>query len=200
MFKSLILGAVLGGVTLFLWGAVSWLVMPWHMHGVHQFQDEAQVAQTLTANAPVSGVYLLPNVMDAQSGIGPETAQKQRAEAVARMKQGPYAFVAVTLNGLDPTQPRQYVWALALDVFCALVVSWLLMQTQELSYLTRVWFVTVTGVLIGVAGQLPNWIWWRFSDDFTAFGLLDAIVAWFLAGVVIARFATGKRPSLPTFR
>ena len=41
MFKSLFLGAALGGITLFLWGAVSWIMMPWHMHAMHEFEDEA---------------------------------------------------------------------------------------------------------------------------------------------------------------
>ena len=200
MFKSLFLGAALGGITLFLWGAVSWIMMPWHMHALHQFEDESQVAQTLTTNAPVSGIYLLPNVLHAQSRTHPEIAQKERAEAAARMRQGPYAFVAVTLKGMDPTKPAPYVYALAVDVICALLVSGLLMQTQELRYLQRVWFVTIVGLVVGTASQLPNWIWWRFSDEFTAIGFLDAVVGWLLAGIVIARFATGKRPSLPTFR
>jgi hypothetical protein len=200
MLKSLILGAALGGITLFLWGAVSWMVMPWHMHGMHKFEDEAQVAQVLTENAPVSGMYLLPNALHAPNLGHPEQATKERADAVARMQQGPYAFVAVTLNGMDPKKPDHYLNALAVDVACALLVSWLLMQTQGLGYLRRVWFVTVVGLLIGAASELPNWIWWRFSDNFTVIGLLDALVGWFLAGIVIARFAPGQRPSLPTFR
>ena len=30
MAKSLLLGALLGGLTLFAWGAFSYMILPWH--------------------------------------------------------------------------------------------------------------------------------------------------------------------------
>lgn len=51
MNKSLILGGLLGGLPLFVWGSISWMVLPWHLMTLEKFKDEATVAQALSTNA-----------------------------------------------------------------------------------------------------------------------------------------------------
>src|SRR5437867_7468408 len=79
MLKSLSLGGLIGGMVLFAWGVVSWMLLPWHLATLEKFKDEAKVAQALTANATKSGVYLLPNVHKHEPGM-PE-AKGKKAEA-----------------------------------------------------------------------------------------------------------------------
>src|SRR5207247_8551108 len=79
MLKSLSLGGLIGGLVLFAWGVVSWMLLPWHLATLEKFKDEAKVAQALTANATKSGVYLLPNVHKHEPGM-PE-AKAKKAEA-----------------------------------------------------------------------------------------------------------------------
>ena len=60
MLKSLVLGAILGGITASVWSFISWSVLPWHERALHSFQSEDEVAAVITSHVPVSGNYLLP--------------------------------------------------------------------------------------------------------------------------------------------
>src|SRR5262245_12672403 len=59
MKRNLLL-SLLAGVVLFVWGFVSWVVLPWHMNVAKKFADETAVAQFLKQNAPEGGIYYLP--------------------------------------------------------------------------------------------------------------------------------------------
>src|SRR2546427_13216093 len=78
MLKSLLLGGILGGLVLFAWGVVSWMLLPWHLATLEKFKDEAKAAQPLTANATKSSDYLLPNVHKHKPGM--QEAQAKKAE------------------------------------------------------------------------------------------------------------------------
>jgi hypothetical protein len=60
VLKSLVLGAVLGGITAFLWSFISWDLLPWHEKQLHSFQNEDEVSAIIASHAPQSGNYLLP--------------------------------------------------------------------------------------------------------------------------------------------
>src|SRR2546427_1340435 len=80
MLKSISLGGLIGGLVLFAWGVVSWMLLPWHLATLEKFKDEAKVAQALTANATKSGVYLLPNVHKHEPGMPEAKAKKAEAK------------------------------------------------------------------------------------------------------------------------
>ena len=200
MFKSLLLGGVLGGLAVFIWGVVSWMVLPWHAATLLRFQDEAVVTDTLSTQAPVSGVYLLPNVHADAGTAPPDAAQKLLQQASARLEQGSRAFVAFKRDGMNAGIPLQFAEGIALQIGLAVLVSWLLQQTQGLRYLRRVFFVTVVGMVIALASHLPNLIWWQFSLSYTLVQMADALIGWFIAGIVIALACEGRpRARSPLF-
>ena len=49
-------GGILGAVILFVWGFLSWMVLPWHADSMHTFKDETAIAQSIQANASKSGI------------------------------------------------------------------------------------------------------------------------------------------------
>lgn len=61
MIKKLVLGAVVGGIIVFAWGAVSWMALPWHEATLQRFSNEAQIAVAVRSGAHRDGVYFLPN-------------------------------------------------------------------------------------------------------------------------------------------
>ena len=90
MAKSLLLGGLLGGLTLFAWGAFSYMALPWHDMTLEKFADETALAQALVSNAGGSGMYLLPNPYKSSPD---RTAAQQEADEAAgmiRMMQGPF--------------------------------------------------------------------------------------------------------------
>jgi hypothetical protein len=189
MAKSLALGGLLGGIVLFVWGAISYMALPWHAMTLEKFTDEGAVAQALTANASDSGMYILPNPHKHKPGM--TTAQQKAAEegARTRMMQGPFLFAAVSLGGTRDMGQAMLLNVMS-NILAAALVTWLLLQTANLSYRRRVGFVVVVALAAGVVAHVPFWIWWKFSTSFTLVEFADLIIGWGLAGLLIAKVTT----------
>jgi len=182
MMQKLVKCAIVGGLVLFLWGMVSWAILPWHKMHMHKFQDEGRVARVISDNAPESGIYVLPNMMHL------EKDSQAMMEAQDNMRQGPFIFASVCLNGKDPDMAIPLVKGLIIKIVAAFLVTWLLLQTK-MKYNRRVGFVTMVGVVIALMGTLPYWIWFGFPVGFTIACIFEIVFGWFLAGLVIAKLA-----------
>jgi hypothetical protein len=169
---KIIKGAILGGLVMFAWFSLSWMVLPWHHHGIMPFKDEAAVAATLEANAPESGIYVVPH-----------TDMNKAEQATAR----PFAFVSVFAPGVDmkAAMPATMLKGLALYVVLAGLLSCLLAKSGGPCCPVGLSFKT--GLLAGLAAFLPLWIWWHFPCTFVAIGILDYLVAFTLAGFVVSK-------------
>ena len=191
MMKSLALGSLLGGLVVFAWSAVSWMVLPWHNSTMMSFVNEDAVAQVLVENAPTGGMYWLPGLppgYDSLSG-----AQKQAADAamIAKAKTSPF-FLGVVRRRVDDNMGRQMAYGLLFDILAALLITMLVMKTGDMSYPGRVMFVVTAALAVGVIAVLPNWVWWHYGTRYVLVAMADIVIAWLLAGLVIARVA-GQR-------
>lgn len=183
-----LLAAVLGGVIVFAWGAVSWMVLGWHAPTIQAFANEDQVAQVLVDNAPVSGIYLLPKPQPTQVAVPPAEAAPAQA--------GPFAFVAYAREGVDPQMTMPMAYAVAASILAALLIAWLVRAAEGLGYFQRVLFIATVGIVIAIAGRLPNWIWWHFSTEFMLVDLADVVIGWTLAALVMAALTGEERHRL----
>ncbi len=198
--KKLLLSAVLGGLAVFGWGSVSWMALPWHERALHGFADETQVAQVVMAKAPASGVYVLPYVPMSENNTHPDITERAMRDAQERRRQGPFIYAAVTREGVATDMARQFGLAIGVNVVVAWLIAMLLAQTQGLDYVRRAVFVATAGVIIGMAGYVPNLIWWHFPLAYTIVDVIDAVIGWSLAGLIIAGLVKGKATSSLSFR
>lgn len=181
MNKKLLKCALVGGVVLFLWGAFSWAVLPWHKMHMMKFTNEDQVASVVEDNAPMSGIYVLPNMMN----IPPNT--EKMAEAKLREKSELFMFAAVSVGGRSHSTMGAMVLNLILKVIAAWIVTWLLMCSRWTTFKHRVGFVTMVGLVIGLMATFPFWIWFGFPMGFTFACLLEIVIGWALAGCAISK-------------
>lgn len=172
--KSYILAVVLGGVVLFMWGFFSWAVLPWHQMSANEFTDELAVAKVLKDNAPAAGIYFLP------------FAEEDHREGETT------AFVNVLPDGFDMDMGKLMGKAIGGQMIAALLVLLLLRNTSGLAYLQRVGFVALVGLTIGFVSHFPYWNWFGFSDVYVLVTVVDSLIAWTLAGLVMAGFVHGK--------
>ena len=185
MPKQLILGSVLGGIVLFVWSFIAWTFIPWPGEPLRSFTNEGAVEQAIVSNAPVSGMYILPNPH--KTGVTPE----QQTAAEEKLMRGPMVFASVRLGAMRPF-PVLLITQLLVYIISALIVTFLLLKTVGLSYGQRVIFVTVCGLLIFLGGKMDEWVWWSFSTTYVLIELVVLVVGWTLAGLVIAKFARGR--------
>lgn len=166
MCKALVKGGVLGGIVIFIWSAISWMFLPWHMTTIHSFTNEDVLAKAIQAAAPQSGIYMMPMM----------TADKQL----------PQVFASIRLEGMS-SMTSGMVISVIIQMIVAFLVTWLLTKAAQLSYWGRVWFVTIFGVAAAISAYLPYWNWFSFSTGYTLVGMADLVISWFLAGLVIAK-------------
>ena len=160
---------IASAVILLVWGAVSWMVLPWHQMVANQFANESEVAETIGANAPKPGIYYLPfSHEDHKAG---ETA----------------AFVNALPKGYAPAMTKQLLIQFVGDLVSVLIVIYLLSQTAGLGYWGRVGFVALVGAAVGFISHFPYWNWFGFPTPYVAVIIIDSLIAWFLAGLMIAR-------------
>lgn len=182
MMQKLVKCALIGGLVLFLWGMLSWAILPWHKMYMHKFKDEGRVARVISDNAPESGIYMLPNMMHLDKD------SEEMMDARDNMRQGPFMFASISLEGRNPDKMVSIVKCLILKIVAVFLVTWLLLQTK-MRYNRRVGFVAMVGIVIALTAALPYWIWSGFSAGFTLTYLFEMIFGWFLTGLVIAKLA-----------
>jgi hypothetical protein len=178
--KSLLLGTLLGGLAAFVWSTVSWEVLGWHEKTLLGFQKDEEVAAMISSHTVQSGTYLLPYGQPTDPGL------------IDRMQKGPIMVAAVRRGGFG-SMAQGMVFQVLILMAAAFLLTWLLLQTSGLGYARRVAFLAVVGLSASVIVDLPNWNWWGFSGAFTAVNLADNTLTWLLAGLVIARFAKGRK-------
>ena len=182
--KKLLWGAVFGGLVVFAWGALSWMVLPWHANTLHAFTQEAAVVSALKEAAPVSGVYLLPSWRPTA-----RTVESRRVLA----KRGPLLLAVVNLEGADPSNPMYYLRGLLIQVLGAGCLTALLLSLRGLTYWGRVRTAMWVGLTAGVLCRLSDWGWWSFSTPFMLVSIMDLGVSWFFGGLAIAAVLQERR-------
>lgn len=198
MTGTLTKGALLGGLTLFVWGALSWMVLPWHMKTMNTFTDEKAVALALVGAAPASGVYMLPNGHPNDPNLTPEQRSAAMAQAKDRMTKGPIALVVVNLTGMDPDKMGPMLAkGFVVQALAALLFTWLLLQAGIAGYGARVLFVVVAALAGAVVCHLPNMVWMGYPADYTNVLMADTVVGWLLGGLVLAKITAPRRAAAP---
>lgn len=184
--KALAKGAILGGLTVFIWSSLSWMALPWHNTTLKQFTDEAPVAVALRKYATAPGIYLLPGC------TGNMQADMKKAE------QGPFAFISVRPGAKPRNFMGQLGQQLLTQIVGAFLLTWLVLQAKGVSYKIRLRMVVASALLVGILGFLPDMIWWEFPLEYTLINCLDLVIGWILAGLVIARFGVDDPPAEPS--
>jgi len=192
MRQSLALGGILGGLVLFVWGTVSWMVLPWHLMTLQKFTDEAAVAGILSLTASQTGAYILPNPHKHDPGMTQEQKKAAEEEGHRRMMRGPFMFASVSLAGARDMRSALLTTLLG-NILAAVLATWLLLRTSGLSYPGRVGFLVTIGLTAGVIVDLPNWTWWNFPTSYLSVAFADLLIGWLLAGLVIARVVRNER-------
>lgn len=170
--NKLITPAILGGLALFVWSSVSWMVLPFHNQSFKSFGNEGIVIGAMSLGDRGSGVYLLPQPKHGDGHDG---------------RKEPFAFVVYNKTGWGDMNFKMGL-ALAVDMLSAYFAAWLLLLAGVKGFVKKVFFLESLGIFAGLVVVVPNAIWWGYSDVFTFTALADLVIGWCLAGIVIAKF------------
>lgn len=183
MMNKIVKCGLIGGVILFLWGAIWWTILPWQGKQMKSFANEQVVQNAIAGNTDGSGLYILPNL----HGKGCSD------EAKARMSQGPFATVAVMSQGKNPCMVRSMISDLVVKIIAASLVTGLIFHfSGPYGFKRSLKFITIVGVVVAIAATLPYVIWFGFPIGFAISSMIETVIAWFLAGLAIGKILDKK--------
>ena len=186
--KRILLAAILGGLTLFVWMFVAHEFLGLGEMGVGEIPNEAVVLSAMRGAIPEAGFYIFPGV-----GLGLKPTRQQREAAMPeymkKYEQSPHGILVYH----PPSGPFHFGAALgrefALNVLQALLAAWLLtFAASGKGYSARVGLVIIAGVLAAISTNVEYWNWYAFPGNYVAGYMTTQIVGFVLAGFVIAAF------------
>ena len=180
---KLLLGAVLAGIVLMLWGWVTWGLLAGTMDIVRPPAEERALAAALGASIPEDGTYFLP-------WEGMEGDAQEQAAWKANHESGPIALLFVRTKGQSSDMGAMMGGGLVHFIVSAFLAGLLLKMALPAlgSYGARVGLVAFAGLFGAFAMELPLSVWWYVPWSYTLFNFFATVVAWFLAGLVLAAF------------
>jgi len=183
---KIFLGALLGGIVAFVWYFVSWMVLPWHYTTTESFRNEEFVGWVMKENITNDGVYMIPGISGDKGSSTPDELKQNLETQNEAMKRGPLVFSIIRGKGIDMESPAPYIYSFFIQFVGAGLISYLLKKGVDLYYFGRVMFCAFVGLTVGVLAYLPFWNWFGMPLHYTLVNMADLVIAWFLAGLLIA--------------
>jgi len=179
--KTLLKGAVLGGLVFFFWGNISWMVIGWHKSYMLELPNEEVFSNVIKQSVPKNGLYVIPY----HDGSDHEAAAQ-------KMQEGPFAYMALSPQGLNMNMLPFMLRSIFFNMFMAMLATFLLLQIAEYSFFHKVLFVKMIGLSAGIWTIFSNWNWWNFPGLYLVINFFDVAIAWGLMGVVLSKFVVKK--------
>lgn len=172
MSGRVILAAIVGGIAMFFWGFLSHTVLGLGEYGISALSnDQAVIESVQTATGGKDGLYVAPSAMPETATSGPTLFLVYRHE----MKMGP------DMSAMLPQMGGE----LAIDIVESFILAGLLSLTL-LGFMGKVGWAAAAGLMSGLATLGSYHIWYGFPAEYTAASLIDEVICFLLAGIVIA--------------
>jgi hypothetical protein len=188
----ILMAGVLGGLTLFIWGAVSHMASPLGEAGLKSLPGEETVTAALRQSVPEAGLYFFPG-MDMKVKMTPE----QEKAWTERYRTGPAGLLVYRPIGGEPYSPRLFVVEGLSNILAATLAAMLLSMSAP-GFRRRLLFGALLGAIGWMSVSVSYWNWYGFPASFILAEGVEEIIGWALAaaamGTVLDR---ASQPAMP---
>jgi hypothetical protein len=182
---KILLAGIFGGIAMFIWTSIAHLLLPLGEAGISEIPNESAVLSAMQSNiGDQTGLYIFPRM-----GVGKNATGQEKNEAMKQMA----AKAASGPSGLlmyHATRPFTFgKWMgieFATELLEAILVVFLLAQTQIAGFGGRVGFVLVAGIMTAIATNVSYWNWYGFPSVYIGSYMLIQIIGFFVVGIVAA--------------
>ena len=176
----LLLAGIVGGIVVFIWGAITHVVLPLGEMGIQNLPNEEGIVDELKEGISEPGLYFFPG-MDMNRKLSPEEQQAWEAKYTA----GPTGILVYHPTGTKPLSAKLLLTELVADIAAALLAAFILSHTIG-SFSMRVLLVGLIGIMAWFSISVSYWNWYGFPTAFTMAEGIDQFVGWLLAGAPMA--------------
>lgn len=190
--RRILLAGLLGGVAMFFWTSLAHMVLPLGEAGVGQIPNDSDLMNALHAKlGEAHGLYLFPNM-----GVDANATSGQKSAAMAaygqKLATNPSGMLVYHPPGQQQLTPAQLITEFVTELAEAILLAWLLAQTVLKSYVSRVGFAVICGVVAAIVTNVSYWNWYGFPTSYTVSYMITEIIGFLVAGLVAARLIKGK--------
>ena len=178
MCKKVIIGALLGGVVLFIWQFTVHMVLGVYDDAFVKLKDPAAVEKVLKENLTGSGMIVIPLPEPGDSDA--------EAEAMEKLTTGFSLFGAVNLDGRHGFGAMLGV-QFAVNVLASALLMFVLLAANPSTLGSRLALVLCFAVFAVLTELIPNWNWGGSSLAYIGRQIGEQIVGWALVGLVLAK-------------
>jgi hypothetical protein len=175
--KNVVIGSLVAAVIVFVYQALSWMVLPIHEGTLKYTPQQDAILSVLSANLNEDGVYALPN-------LPPGSTQQERSEFDKSMVGKPWAVVHyhATYGGM---MGSQLLWGLIIDLIAALVIGYVMWTARGVFAGFAARFSLALGFALFTVFQSSLMManWWEVPGHYLSGEIIDHLLGWALAGV-----------------
>jgi len=178
-YKKLIIAAIAATFALFIWNALSWMVLPFHSESLKTLPDQVVKFTELSSVKLEDGVYHYP-------GLPEDDSEESLREIEEKLATGPRIPLMVYKPG--PSQlfnAGDFLVSLFLNFITVLMLFILLLSMKTLSLKRTVGICMLTGVLIAAMSDMALMNWYHLPWSFVWPGIADHMVGLVLAGCIL---------------
>jgi hypothetical protein len=162
------------------------MALPLGEAGIREIPNESAVVSAMHSNiGEQTGLYIFPG-----PGVGKNASREEKNEAMKHMAEKMATNPSGILMYHAPGRPFAIGKWLGIEfgteLLEAILVVFLLAQTRIVSFVGRVGFVLVVGILAAITTNVSYWNWYGFPGSYTASYMLIEIIGFLLVGVVAA--------------
>ncbi len=171
--KKILIGALVGGIILFIWQSLSFMMINLHAKAFQYTPKQTEIMNFLNNTLTEEGSYLLPH--------SPETATMDEAMAAMDAAKGkPWASITYH-KAMDGNMTMNMVRALAVDFIAVALLCWILVRINLPTFTTILLGSVFTGLIVFLNAPYLQFIWYKSFDIWAH--LADAVVGWGLVGL-----------------
>lgn len=187
--NRILIGGVVGGFVLFIWGAIAHMALPIGGMGVSSLPQEDTVMAAVRDTATPPGFYFFPGI-DMSMKASPEV----EAAWTEKFRAGPTGVLVVAPPGNDPMPPSMLVIELLSNIAAAMVGCIILAKIGGAAS-GRIAAVTLFGLLGWLSTSVSYWNWYKFPTAMICGEAIEQLVGWTLAGFAMTKFVKGPAAS-----
>jgi hypothetical protein len=174
--KKLLVGAIVGGIIIFIWQFLSFALVNFHKPAQAYTDKQDAIMSFLNSQQLKEGGYILPNL--------PDNATMADHELHMKNAEGkPWASIQYHSN-LKNNMTSNMVRGLLVDIILVFLFCWLVKRMNAPGFTTIVTSAVVVGLIVFLNVPYTGSIWYQSFD--TSAYLADAVVSWGLTGVWLA--------------
>lgn len=184
MTKKILLGGVLGGLGLFLWGGLAHMVLGLGAAGMQYLPQQQPVMQALQASVPQAGFYIFPQG---------DKAGNLPAEQVG----GAHGILIYHPKGASGLGGGQLLNECFLNIALGLLAAYLLSLAGLRSYTARIKFVVLVGTMTALMTHVEYWNWYGFPITYTVANIFENIVGFLVVGLIAGALVKASPSAQP---